>query len=266
MSVIEMKCIDQVLTFTNTPIVSAGNQNVDKVHFDFCPKWNGFIKMAFFFQQKDEMSYSLVNADNTCAIPNSIMKMSGRIYIAVTGVNTDKQIRTSTIQAYNIEDGILDVIAPEDFPGDESEAETFYNKIMEMCITTQNLHQDFLKNTAYIQIKDANEFEYTETMWQEEVRKYIDLLSEELTTDVKSVQTEFKQLWTNVVNWNTSTGVKIETAETSIEALENTVASIQEDILGLVEQLNELQSTYARDMMSLSSRITQLEDRIASMN
>lgn len=144
MSKIGIKCIDQVLQFNNMPIITAGNVNVDQVEFDFCPLWDGYVKVAVFFQQREVLCYSMVSADNVCDIPNSILKLSGKIYIAVTGVNANNQTRTTNILSYEIGDGIIDAVAPEDFPGTEEEAKEFYNNILTMCAEMQELYKNTL--------------------------------------------------------------------------------------------------------------------------
>jgi hypothetical protein len=134
---------------------------VDKVKFEFCPLWNGFVKVAIFFQQKSAMSYSIVNADGTADIPNSILKMSGKIYISVVGVNGTDKTRTTNILSYDIGDGVVDAVKPEDFPGDEDEAYAFYNNILEMCstmlnafeIATQKLDDVYTKSETSSQIQ-----------------------------------------------------------------------------------------------------------------
>lgn len=140
MSEIGIKCIDQKMYFTNTPIITAGNENVDKVRFEFCPLWNNFVKVAIFFKQREAMSYSIVNADGTCDIPNSILKMNGKIYVSVVGINGTDKTRTANILSYEIGDGVIDAVKPEDFPGTEEEATEFYDNILEMCSTMLNAY------------------------------------------------------------------------------------------------------------------------------
>jgi hypothetical protein len=154
------------------PIITAGDKNVDQVQFEFCPLWDGFVKVAVFFQQKEALSYSMIGADNICDIPNSIMALTGKIYISVTGVNANNQTRTSNILSYNIDEGIVDAVAPEDFPGTEEEAQEFYNNILAMCADMQALYKDSLENMAYVRPKDANEFEYDESKLEAKVRAY----------------------------------------------------------------------------------------------
>lgn len=174
MSTINIKCVDQVLAFQNMPIITAGDQNVDKVQFDFCPLWDGFVKVAVFFQQKSECSYALINADGSCNVPNSILRLSGKIFIAVTGTNTSNQVRTSNILSYYVDDGIVDASLQDEFPSDitEEEKNDVYNKMLEMCTNLQALTQDLINNFAYVRVTGVNEFEYNESALEGKIRAY----------------------------------------------------------------------------------------------
>lgn len=174
MSTIGIKCVDHVLTFQNMPIITAGGQNVDKVKFEFCPLWDGFVKVAVFFQQKGECSYALINADGSCNVPNSILKLTGKIHIAVTGTNTNNQARTSNILSYYVDEGIVDASLQDEFPSDitEEEKNDVYNKMLELCTVIQSSYQDLLTNTAYIRTSDINEFEYDESALEAKIRAY----------------------------------------------------------------------------------------------
>ena len=174
MSTIGIKCVDQVMTFTNMPVITAGDQNVDKVQFDFCPLWDGFVKVAVFFQQKSECSYALINADGSCNIPNSILQLSGKIFIAVTGTNTSNQARTSNILSYHVDEGIVDASLQDEFPSDitEEEKNDVYNKMLDMCVEMQNLCQDLIGNFAYVRVDGVNTFEYDESALEAKIRAY----------------------------------------------------------------------------------------------
>lgn len=174
MSTINIKCIDQVLAFQNMPVITSGNQNVDKVQFDFCPLWDGFIKVAVFFQQKGELSYAIINADNSCDIPNSILKLNGKIYISVTGTNTNNQVRTSDILAYTVEPGIVNSSINDEFSSDISDEEKndVYHQILELCSNIQTLYQELANNSAYVRISGANTFSYEESQLEAKIHAY----------------------------------------------------------------------------------------------
>lgn len=174
MSTIKIKCIDQVLTFTNTPVITTGNQNIDRIDIDFCPLWDGFVKVGVFFQQTGVFSYSVINADGSCPVPNSISNLTGKIYFAVSGTNSKNQVRTSNIVCYTIEEGVADAHIQDEFPADipEDEKEDIYNKMLELVTEMQTLTQDLIKNFAYVRIKDGNEFSYGVDQLQAQIRAY----------------------------------------------------------------------------------------------
>lgn len=104
MTRINVKCVDQVLTFLNTPIISAGDQNVDIVAIDFDDSWTGFGKMCIFYRQKGESCYSLVDSNNEALIPCEVLKSDGIIYFGVMGIQGNKT-KTSNVLAYRVLEG-----------------------------------------------------------------------------------------------------------------------------------------------------------------
>ena len=202
MSTIGIKCVDQVMTFTNMPVITAGDQNVDKVQFDFCPLWDGFVKVAVFFQQKTECSYALINADGSCNIPNSILQLEGKIFIAVTGTNTSNQVRTSNILSYHVDEGIVDASLQDEFPSDitEEEKNDVYNKMLEMSTELQNLCQDLITNFAYVRVEGANTFEYDESALEAKIRAYTypkdNIYSKAETYSKPEIDSKFNDVYT----------------------------------------------------------------------
>lgn len=241
MSEIKIKCVDQVLAFENMPIITAGDQNVDQVKFDFCPLWDGFVKVAVFFQQKTECSYALINADGSCPIPNSILKLSGKIYIAVTGTNVNKQVRTSNILSYFVDEGIVDASLQDEFPSDisEEEKEDIYNKILVMCTEMQALCQDLIKNFAYVRVEGANEFEYEESLLEAKIKGY--------TYTVNQIDAMLLEL-KNGVTGNTST--QIQTLQSAIDILN--------------QEINNMASTHDADITELNRNMRDMESAVYS--
>lgn len=112
MSDIKIKCVDQTLTFVNAPVIASGGVIEDRVVFDFCPLWNGYVKTAVFYRDKTEVFYKLLEADDSCDIPAEVLASSGIVYIGVFGVK-DESRRTSELLAYSIREGaVLNIAAP----------------------------------------------------------------------------------------------------------------------------------------------------------
>lgn len=111
MSDIKIKCVDQTLTFVNAPVIASGGVIEDRVVFDFCPLWNGYVKTAVFYRDKTEVYYKLLEADDSCDIPAEVLTSSGIVYIGVFGVK-DESRRTSELLAYSISEGAVLNIAP----------------------------------------------------------------------------------------------------------------------------------------------------------
>lgn len=106
MSIIQVNCIDQVLTITNSPVIASGGVNEDFVQFSFDSNWDGFGKLAMFYRHGVETTVyeSAIASDGRCEIPHEVMSDSGKICFGVTGVNgTD--VRTSEVLVYDIEKG-----------------------------------------------------------------------------------------------------------------------------------------------------------------
>ena len=108
---IKIKCIDQTLTYEGTPIVASGGVNEDYVQFEFCPLWDGFSKVAVFYQNKGAIYYSLVSTENIAVVPKEVIATKGIMYLGVLGVK-DNVTRTSQVLEYRIENGALDGFTP----------------------------------------------------------------------------------------------------------------------------------------------------------
>ena len=115
MSVIKINCIDQVLQFTNTPVIAAGGVREDHVEFTFCRQWDGFEKVAVFLKNTEMLPPELIDADGRCEIPYDVLASAGRFYIGVFGVNAEGVRRTSEYLEYKIVEGaIASVGEPEE--------------------------------------------------------------------------------------------------------------------------------------------------------
>lgn len=113
MSEIKVQCIDQAISFLNTPVISSGNVNYDRIVFDFCSRWDGYVKTAIFYRNKDEVYYQLLEGDS-CLIPNEVLGEKGVVYIGVFGTQGDKTI-TSQVLTYRIQEGaVTEDLKPSD--------------------------------------------------------------------------------------------------------------------------------------------------------
>lgn len=106
MSQLKARCIEQILTFENTPVITSGNVNYDSIVFDFCSSWDGFTKTAIFYRSENEVFYQLLDEANTCLIPNEVLTEKGDVYIGVFGVNGDTTL-TSQVLKYKITKGAI---------------------------------------------------------------------------------------------------------------------------------------------------------------
>ena len=114
MSTISVNCNDHVLSFASTPIISSGDQNVDKIQFDFSSHWNDFAIVCVFYREKGKYFYMIVDDDGIVNIPNELLATDDIIYFGVTGF-ADNTRRTSTILSYKILDGAyMDVDDPSE--------------------------------------------------------------------------------------------------------------------------------------------------------
>ena len=126
MTMIQAKCIDQVLTVTNSPVIASGGVLEDTVEFEFCPKWDGFAKVAVFYQNKGAIYYSLIDSNNHAIVPREAITTKGTMFFGVVGVKSNVT-RTSEVVRYRIDTGALDGFTVEE-PTPE-----LYQQVLQMC-------------------------------------------------------------------------------------------------------------------------------------
>ena len=115
MSVIVVKCTDQVLIFENTPIITSGGRGENRIKFSFCAQWDGYVKTAVFWRTEHEPYHAMLDENNSCAIPYEVLTREGRFYFGVFGVNAGHNRRTSEVLAYMVAKGaITDGTQPSD--------------------------------------------------------------------------------------------------------------------------------------------------------
>jgi len=105
MSLIKIKCEDQVLHLVNSPAIFSGDVNYDEVTFEFCDNWTNFTKTAVFYNNKETPYMQILDVNNSCVIPKEVLTSQGYIYIGVFGVNGDVVI-TSQILKYRVLEGV----------------------------------------------------------------------------------------------------------------------------------------------------------------
>lgn len=118
-TIIEVKCIDQVLTLTNTPVIASGGVGEDFVRFDLCEMWDGFAVSAIFWRKGVDCIPVLLDAENTCQVPPELMTSEGIVYFGVAGVATDGTTRTSNPVSYLIQAGTITENTALPIPGED---------------------------------------------------------------------------------------------------------------------------------------------------
>lgn len=118
-TIIEVKCIDQVLTLTNTPVIASGGQGEDYVRFDLCEKWDGFAVSGVFWRKGVDCIPVLLDAENTCQVPPELMTSEGVIYFGAVGVASDGTTRTSEPVSYLIREGVITENTALPIPGED---------------------------------------------------------------------------------------------------------------------------------------------------
>lgn len=104
---VKIKCTDQKLEAIEAPIIASGGFNENKVHFEFCPLWDGFTKTATFYVKKNEVYTSAVDSNGTCIVPHEVTENPSNMFFGVFGVKDDGTTRTSEVIKYKIVQGAI---------------------------------------------------------------------------------------------------------------------------------------------------------------
>ena len=107
MSIVKVKCTDQVLKFESTPVISSGGLAENFVEFSFCDQWAGFVKTAVFWRSENEPYHNLLDEDGMCELPPEVACEECEIYFGVFGVDADGRRRTSNVLTYRIVKGAI---------------------------------------------------------------------------------------------------------------------------------------------------------------
>lgn len=114
MSMLKVACEDQVLYLVESTTIASGGVNEVKISFDFCPKWDGFLKTVVFYQKVGDPYYAILDFDNVAVIPWEVMRNPGVLNFGVFGVK-DNVTRTSEVMAIRIVPGAITAeLEPED--------------------------------------------------------------------------------------------------------------------------------------------------------
>ncbi|MDY3993549.1 MAG: hypothetical protein SOY66_08425 [Evtepia sp.] len=106
-TIIELKCVDQVLTFVNTPIVASGGVGEDYLSIEFCSKWSGYTVSVFFWRQGVDPISVLADSDGLYKVPSELTYNEGVVYFGAVGVNAENERRTSEAISYRIQEGAI---------------------------------------------------------------------------------------------------------------------------------------------------------------
>ena len=104
MTIINLMTSDQELIAVESPKLSSGDVNTDKIKVDFDDFWNDFSKTATFFKEGDKNIYETLFIDNHAVVPHEVLDTDGNIYIGVRGTN-GTSIKTSTLLKYKVVKG-----------------------------------------------------------------------------------------------------------------------------------------------------------------
>lgn len=107
MSIIKVKCTDQVLAFENTPVIASGGREENFVQFSFCSQWNGYTRAAVFWRNEAEAYQVILGAGDSCVIPWEVLTTEGLLYFGVFGVNQDNRRRTTEVLSYFVAKGAI---------------------------------------------------------------------------------------------------------------------------------------------------------------
>ena len=153
MSVIKVRCTDQVLKITEAPVVASGGKNEVKVEFQFCEKWDGFTKTAVFYRDIEEPYYALLNSEDVCVVPWEVYTEAGTFYFSVFG-DKEETRRTATTVRYKVKDsGLPEGAMPSDpSPDVYSQILDRMNDLETMIVTLDNAARMASHSPAEIQL------------------------------------------------------------------------------------------------------------------
>ena len=135
MSQIHVSCKDQLLKITKAPVVASGGLNEVSVVFDFCEKWDGFVKTALFYRDAENVYYAVLDDNDTCVVPWEVCYEDGYFFFSVFGEKGDTR-RTSTKTRYRVVEGAITEGAMPSEPTPEA-----YDQIVAMFAEAKELYK-----------------------------------------------------------------------------------------------------------------------------
>ena len=106
-TIIEVKCTDQVLTLTNTPVIASGGVGEDFVSVEFCPMWDNYAPALLFWRKGVEPIFVVEDADGLFQVPAELTGVDGIVYFGAVGYDADGTRRTSQVISYRLEAGAI---------------------------------------------------------------------------------------------------------------------------------------------------------------
>ncbi|MCX4341316.1 MAG: hypothetical protein OSJ72_16940 [Lachnospiraceae bacterium] len=154
MAQIEIMLEKQLLTIQNREVIASGDVNYDSCRFEFDESWEGYIKTAVFYQEKQKVYYAVLDNENKCYIPAPAIVKASPLYIGVFGVRGNK-ILTSAMDSISIVEG---AVSGEEV--DIEPSETVFAAIIAhyQVILDAIVEQNQKFDEAYRALEDQNEF------------------------------------------------------------------------------------------------------------
>lgn len=118
MATLNLSVEGQLLTILNRDVIASGDVNADRCQFTFNKEWDGHVKTAVFYQNKEQSCYAILEENDGCMIPAEAMGREGNMYIGVFGINGSK-ILTSTLEKIYIEEGAISGSEIDTEPSDD---------------------------------------------------------------------------------------------------------------------------------------------------
>lgn len=97
-TIINVECIDQELVITNSPVIASGGTHENIVKFNFDSSWNGYAKMASFYQEKAKVYSAEIDESGCAVIPTEATAKAGILYFGVVGVDAETTKTTKMVK------------------------------------------------------------------------------------------------------------------------------------------------------------------------
>lgn len=163
MSKIILSCIDQELEILESNSIASGGVNEVFVVFNFCSRWNGFVKTAVFYQSKDDVYHQILQ-DDSCFIPWEVLSKSGTVYIGVFGT-LNGVTRTSSFVKVKVKEGADTRSIKEPTP---DVYEQLMSRLIGVHIGAKAPKEDYI--TMWVNPEGEPDFEHSETPWMASIR------------------------------------------------------------------------------------------------